>query len=414
MYGSRLATGAATGVLVSAAAPWLQELSREAGPGVGASRAVYATGAGFALGPVATGAMAEWLPYPEVLACLVHGGLALAVLAATARVPETAPARGLASRQATSQDDSWSAVTHPRFVGVVLPASPAIFAAVTVAFVVLPPLVVARVRDVAPLFTGLVAAVTISVGLVVQPVAARIDRPGSARATVVAMATVVVGLLVSAFAMDQVSPVLVVVAAVVLGTGYGLTLESGLSEIRRLASPSTLPTASALFQGVAHSGFLTPLLLAVTAGTVSYPALLAGLAVVGLLLLAFAATYSRLHGSAEPPGQPHPGRRSRVDSEEARRAWAEWPREHHIGELGGVGEEDVLHTTRCSGPVSRRITAAESTSDCTGFSPMTSRWVSSPSYIASIIWERCMPRFGGSLTRHRRSNFARASSSSTS
>jgi predicted MFS family arabinose efflux permease len=321
VYLSRLATGVAAGVIVSVTAAWLQDLSRSDDPGSGTRRAVYATGAGFAFGPVAAGAMAEWLPHPMVVPCLVHGTLALLVLAATTRVPD--PATGGAPSPRAVRADRWSAVMHPRFVGVVLPASPAIFAAVTVAYVVLPPLVVDRVRDFAPLFSGLVAAVTLSVGLAVQPLAARIDRPGTARATLVAMATVVVGLLVGAVAVAQVSPVLVVAAAVLLGAGYGLTLESGLTEIGRLASPSALPMASALFQGVAHSGFLAPLLLAVSAGSASYPALLAGLALVGLVFLAGAATWSHLNRYPELTDRPRPGAPSQVGTEERSRPWGE-------------------------------------------------------------------------------------------
>lgn len=322
VYVSRLATGVAAGVIVSAAGAWLQELSGASAPGRGARRAVYATGAGFALGPVSAGAVAELLPHPAVLPCLVHGALALLVLTLTRRVPETGPVPGGPTRPRLSAE-RWSAVTHPRFIGVVLPASPAIFAAVTVAYVVLPPLVADRVGDHAPLFSGFVAAVTIAVGLAVQPAAAMIDRPGSARSLFVAMATVVVGLLVGAVAVGRVSPPLVVLAAVVLGAGYGLILESGLAEIGRLASPSALPTASAFFQGVAHSGFLAPLLLAITAGSASYPALLAGLAAIGILCLVVTATYSRLHGYPDPADEAGPGPRSLANAGARSTRWAE-------------------------------------------------------------------------------------------
>jgi len=282
VYVSRLATGIAAGVLVSAGASWLQGLSPPAGRDAGARRAMYATGAGFAAGPLVAGMVAEWLPQPTVLPCVAHSVVALLSFVATRRVPEIASFSELRQVRPQPSRHRWAAVRHPRFVGVVLPASPAVFAAATVAYVVLPPLVIDRVRDYAPLFSGLVAAVTITVGLAVQPLAERLDHSGSARSTIVAMATVVVGLLVGAAAVDQVSPPVVLVAATILGAGYGLTLASGLREIERLASPAALPTASALYQGVAHSGFLTPLFLAVTAGVASYPVLLVGLAAVGL------------------------------------------------------------------------------------------------------------------------------------
>ena len=140
---------------------------------------------------------------------------------------------------------------------------------------------------------------------VLAALAAKIDRPGTARATLVAMGTVVIGLLLGALAIEEVSPLLVLGAAVFLGAGYGLTLESGLAEIGRLAPPGALPTVSALFQGVAHSGFLAPLLLAVMARSASYPELLAGLALIGLILLIGAAVHAARHAHHDP-ARPDP------------------------------------------------------------------------------------------------------------
>jgi hypothetical protein len=105
----------------------------------------------------------------------------------------------------------------------------------------------------------------------------------------------VIGLLVGAASAAYEEPLLVVVAAIILGAGYGLTLASGLREIERLASPATLPTASALYQGVAHSGFLAPLLLAISSRTTSYPHLLVGMAGLGVVFLALTAWYDRRH-----------------------------------------------------------------------------------------------------------------------
>ncbi len=292
VYVSRLGTGVAVGLILSAAAGWLQALFADAGEPSGA-RGVYAIGAGFALGPIAAGVMAEWLPDPTVVPCLVHAVLCVLAFVGMRGTHDPGVATTAHVVGPELGRERWETVTHPRFVGVVLPASPAVFAAVTVAYVVLPPLVIGQVATYAPLFSGVVAAVTLTVGLAVQPLAERLDRQGSARATLIAMVTIVIGLLVGAAAADRLSPVLVVVAAVILGAGYGLTLVSGLREIERLASPATLPTASAFYQGVAHSGFLTPLLLALTAGVASYPRLLVGMAAVGVLFLAVTAVYSR-------------------------------------------------------------------------------------------------------------------------
>ncbi|MDI3385021.1 MFS transporter [Streptomyces sp. B-S-A8] len=296
VYVSRLATGLAAGVLLTAGTSWLQELSAGSGrPNARLRRATWATGGGFAAGALTAGAVAEWLPSPMVLPAVVHALLAVAALAATRRTPETAPPFA-GGRPEPFAAPLWrGALRHPRFVRVVLPASPAVFTAATVAYVVLPPLVADRVPGYAPLFSGLVTALTLGTGILVQPLADRLDHARSARATLAAMLAVIGGLLVSALAVYGKSARLVLVAAVLLGAGYGLTLVSGLREIERLAPPKDRTSAASLYQGAAHSGFVTPLLLSLTAGSASYPALLAGLAAVGLLCLMFTARHSRRH-----------------------------------------------------------------------------------------------------------------------
>lgn len=85
----RLATGVAAGFALSAGTRWLRELCAAAGrSGAGERRAAYATGAGLAGGALAAGMLAEWLPAPTVLPCLVHAALALLALAATTCAPE--------------------------------------------------------------------------------------------------------------------------------------------------------------------------------------------------------------------------------------------------------------------------------------------------------------------------------------
>ncbi|MER7672853.1 MFS transporter [Kitasatospora sp. NPDC096128] len=311
-YLARLATGFAAGLVFLAGTTWLRELCAD---GPGARRAMYATGIGFSAGALASGVLSEWLPGPTVVPCLAHAAACLLVLRATRGLPDAVPAR----RPAPPAQHHRAAVHHPRFRYVVLPAGPAVLGAATVGYVVLPPLVAHHLPGYAPLFSGLVAALTLAMGVLAQPFAARLDDAGSARATLTAMATVIAGLLLGALAADRDSVGLVVAAAVVLGTGYGLTLGAGLREVERLTArgPGRAPgpTSAALHQSTTSSGFLTPLLLTGSAGHVSYPALLTGMAAVGVLCLAVTGTHSRRHLPG-PDGRPgHPaGPETREDS----------------------------------------------------------------------------------------------------
>jgi MFS family permease len=298
VYASRAATGFAAGIILSAGAAWLKDLS--ASPDAGARRARYFSGGGFAAGALMAGVMTQWLPDPMVFPCVMQALLALLVLVATRKVPETAPGimhprlRGLRRK----------AVRDPRFLRVVLPASPAVFAAATVAYVVLPPLVANQVPGFAPLFSGLVTALALALSIAAQRLAVWLDHSGSARATLIAMVTVIVGLLLGALAVYQNSAALVLAAAALLGAGYGLTLASGLNEIERLAPTRALSSAASVYHGATSIGLLTPLVLAIAAGSAPYPALLVALAVVGMLCLAITARHSRRH--LPEPVRRHP------------------------------------------------------------------------------------------------------------
>ncbi|MEV0702115.1 MFS transporter [Saccharopolyspora sp. NPDC050389] len=296
VYASRLAAGVAAGVVLSAGTTWIVELSADLGrPSAGPRRAMNATGGGLAAGALVAGILAQWSPWPAVFPALVHTVLALLCLAATWKVPETAPSPVTVAKVRHVRGVGRSATRHPRFLRVVLPASPAVFAAATVAYVVLPPLLADRVPGYAPLFSGLVTALTLATGIAVQPLARLLDHAGNARATLAGMATVIAGLLLGSYAVYQGSVVLTSVAALLLGAGYGLTSASGLRELERLTPPSALPSTVSLYHGTTYLGFLTPLFLAVTAGAAPYPALLAGMAAAGLLFLSITAWHSRSH-----------------------------------------------------------------------------------------------------------------------
>ena len=63
-------------------------------------------------------------------------------------------------------------------------------------------------------------------------------------------------------------PVLVLLAAAVLGGGYGFCLVFGLAEVARLARPDDLAGLAAVFQVASYIGFAVPFLLSCCGGRV--------------------------------------------------------------------------------------------------------------------------------------------------
>jgi hypothetical protein len=98
----------------------------------------------------------------------------------------------------------------------------------------------------------------------------------------VSMVLMSAGLAVSTVAAVVRSPVVALVAAVALGAAYGIAVVSGLLELQRLAGPGELAALTGVYYVLAYVGFLLPTLLALLSGVVSYPVLLAGLALAAL------------------------------------------------------------------------------------------------------------------------------------
>ena len=85
--------GVSSGAVFAAATAWLRELSRPplgtASDHTAARRAAVAMTAGFALGPLTAGLLAQWAPAPRTVPYLPHIALMALVLLLLRNAPET-------------------------------------------------------------------------------------------------------------------------------------------------------------------------------------------------------------------------------------------------------------------------------------------------------------------------------------
>src|SRR6185437_5907831 len=88
LFAGRLLAGVGSGAMFSAGTAWLRELSPEGAHA--ARRTAVAMTAGFALGPLVAGLLAQWAPDAGMVPYLPHVALALVVLAMLRGAPETA------------------------------------------------------------------------------------------------------------------------------------------------------------------------------------------------------------------------------------------------------------------------------------------------------------------------------------
>lgn len=258
----RLVTGVAVGLMLSAGASWLKEVTALSGgtTEVGARRATIATSAGFGLGPACSGALAQWAPAPLYTPLVVH--VVLIVLSAFLvwRVPEAAVAPNTQSA-GTDRGHGWS-------VNAIMPIAPTLFWApwvfgtATTAFATLNTFALDEV-SVPIAFTGLMATTAMGSGVAVQPLATRaITRSGRPPARV-GLLLAAAGMLLGTFVVWTHSPALALVAAVVLGSAYGTLMVSGLFTVQRAAHRDDLGRLTAVYYSFTYLGFFAPFVISV-------------------------------------------------------------------------------------------------------------------------------------------------------
>ncbi|NYI70091.1 MFS family permease [Naumannella cuiyingiana] len=291
LIAGRLLQGFAAGAAFSAGAAWVAELSALAGDAAAAPRrSTIAMTAGFALGPLVAGLCAQWAPLPQVTAYLPHlvlccaAILALVRMRVPARLGPVAPGATRPRRRVLSPH-----LRHRRFLLVIAPLAPWVFAAPSVSFGYLPGVIMDRLGDLALAWTAMLTAVVGVAGVAVQSVARRL-APRALLAVALGLATV--GMLLGGGAAGLGSPGAVLVAGVVLGAAYGCCQVAGLGEVQRLAEPAHLASTTAAFQALSYLGLTAPLWLALAEAIAPPPVLLvvvAGLAALTMLIVLAAA-----------------------------------------------------------------------------------------------------------------------------
>lgn len=259
----RLLAGVSSGAAFAAGTAWIKELSSppydpDAGPHAGARRAAIALSAGFALGPLVAGLLAQLAPDPLVVAYLPHLAVVALVLLPGLLAPETVSPGSAGLRRGVLV----ASAAAPRFRAVVAPAAPWVFIVPTVAFAAMPALLATHLGHFQVGFAALTAALTLGSGVAIQPLARQLDARRPGRGLAAGLACALAGMLVAALAVDLGSWPLAVPADVLLGASYGLCLVSGLIEVDALAAPGELASLTAIFYALTYIGFAAPLVIA--------------------------------------------------------------------------------------------------------------------------------------------------------
>jgi MFS family permease len=288
LFAGRLLSGFSAGLFSGAATAAVTELAAPEQRGRAALAATAANMGGLGCGPLLSGVLAQYAPYPLRLPYLVHLGLLVISCALTWLLPETV----------TRADPR--PPLHPQGMyvpaqvrGVFAPAALAAFAGFSVLglFTAVAPSFVAQYLHVDNLAVS--GAVVLSVFLASTVGQSLMGRFGPSRALPLGCAVLVVGLVLIGCSLLAESLTLLVLGAVVSGLGQGLAFRGAMTTVSRVAPAEQRgATISALFVA-AYVGISVPVVgigaLAVAVGLRS-----AGVIFVGCVIVVAGAVVAYL------------------------------------------------------------------------------------------------------------------------
>jgi len=288
---ARLLAGVCSGVVFSAASAWVSELSSDEVAGTAARRAAIALSAGFGVGPLVAGLVAEVTAYPLTVPYLPHVVLGIVALVLLLAVPGPRPTTGTPRSLLRIP-----AVTRTRpFLLLVAPVAPWVFgsAAISIAFL---PAEIGGAESGAIAFAGILTGITLGTGVLVQGTARRLDDRRPLLAGQVGLVAAMLATAIAIVALQTDDRWLLLLAGPVFGAAYGCCLVSGLRETERVADHGELGATVAVFYALTYVGFAAPYALGAIsgAGTGDEGALLLTIGVVALCLATVTVAGRRL------------------------------------------------------------------------------------------------------------------------
>ncbi|GAA2033366.1 MFS transporter [Yaniella flava] len=308
LYTGRFFAGLAVGIGMSVGTSWIKELSSRdwdprATTGAGARRPSLTMTLGFGVGAAVSGALAQWVPAPTMTPFIVTISMLVLTIIPTALAPETVGAT--APQQPPQQ--SWlrqlhtPSAKHPDFLIKVATAAPWVFGAGGIAYGLMPLVLADATGDFTTLYATMMSVLTLGVGAFVQPFAQRIDRKLNGRALPLGLAVVAIGIALAALAAYQAGPITGIITAVVLGTGYGTVLVTGLYRVQMIAAPRDLAGLTGLFYALTYVGFLFPTFISALLPVMPYYVTL--LIFAGLALISMIVAFGRIRYVRGPWGK---------------------------------------------------------------------------------------------------------------
>ncbi|MDX1448485.1 MAG: MFS transporter [Acidimicrobiia bacterium] len=259
LYLGRVLLGIVSGVVFAGMSAWIQELDVDDEPLAASKLTSTALYAGFGIGPFVSGALGQWVAWPEVLPYLIHIAMVIGATALVARSPETVtpdlsrpvrPNLGIPER------------SRRTILRVVVPTGLVVFTFPSVAFGLFPVLLRRYMEGIDIFITGVVAVTATTATLYSRSI---VGQMGPWRSAPVGMGLGAVGTGLGTIAFATGLWGLLLPAAVLLGVASGVGLTAGLRQIDIVTDAATRGALAGTFYVVAYGGMTTPVVVSTLA-----------------------------------------------------------------------------------------------------------------------------------------------------
>jgi MFS family permease len=299
LLAGRILQGIGIGAFTGTATASLAELEPRGNTHRAGLTTTFSTAAGIAVGTIASGLFARYLPWPTHLIFAAIVLLLVPGVAGLWKTPETTAAR---------DTRNWRAALRPRaitvgpglrtgFAGAAL-AGFCAFAVAGLFSALVPTLAASLLRVGNAAVAGLVVALVFIASGVAQIAASRLD---ARRAMVAGFLGTAAGLGTLEGAIAAGSATLLLACGIIVGTGNGLTLLGGVRRLGELAPPDRRGQLSSAFWIVAYLGMALPTLgvglsassVGLSSATAAFAIFIGGASVIGAICLALTRTANK-------------------------------------------------------------------------------------------------------------------------
>lgn len=300
IYLGRLLQGLTSGAVFTVGVVWLRELAGPAGAAGAAMKASAAMASGFAIGPLTSGLLVQWAPFPEILPFALPVVLVGLAYFLTRGIPETMTVHRPGRLQIGIPPGA-----HAGFFAYLLPAGLIVYTYAVLSLTVFPLLVAAQGFGAVFALVG-VSALLVQGSAAVATALARRWGPATSGWTSALLAAA--GCVLGYVAVQPDGWPFVLPASLLIGVSEGLAITSGITVSDLLAPADRRGGLVSVFYLVVYFGFAVPTIVALVAGDslrTGIPILVLGAIALGLAAVLLVAGRTVLSRPARSAGAVH-------------------------------------------------------------------------------------------------------------